>query len=174
MNTTTAQQAGEQPKTHTVYKATCRSTGESCHFGEASTARAWIGGRGDVEAISVQSRPELCVVAAPHAPQSEPLTEADIDSVYRDVWSTVPHAKRLDEFAHRIYALAARASAGSSRGAAKAPIPRFFIDHDCIHDRLTGKHIHGDRDVEPGTADESVAMLNDLAERATKRGADHG
>jgi len=40
--------------------------------------------------------------------------------------------------------------------------PRFFIDHDCIHDRLTGRHIHGDRSMEPGIADEAVAMLNEL------------
>lgn len=40
--------------------------------------------------------------------------------------------------------------------------PRFFIDHDCIHDRLTGRHIHGDRDIEPGLADDAVAMLNEL------------
>jgi len=47
--------------------------------------------------------------------------------------------------------------------AAPAEGLRFFIDHDCIHDRLTGRHIHGDRDVEPGVADEAVAMLNELS-----------
>lgn len=50
--------------------------------------------------------------------------------------------------------------------ALQASAPRFFIDHGVIHDRLTGRHMHGDRDVEPGVADEAVAMLNDLHARA--------
>lgn len=39
---------------------------------------------------------------------------------------------------------------------------RFFIDHDMIHDRITGRHVHGNRDIEPGVADEAVFMLNEL------------
>lgn len=40
--------------------------------------------------------------------------------------------------------------------------PRFFIDHDMIHDRITGQHVHGNRDIEPSIADDSITMLNDL------------
>jgi len=46
--------------------------------------------------------------------------------------------------------------------------PRFFIDHGVIHDRLTGRHVHGNRDFPPHEADEAVAMLNNLHERATQ------
>lgn len=48
--------------------------------------------------------------------------------------------------------------------------PRFFIDHGMIHDRLTGRHIHGDRDMETGIADEAVAMLNALAAPVSETG----
>lgn len=41
-------------------------------------------------------------------------------------------------------------------------VPRFFIDHNMIHDRITGRHVHGDRDIEPGIADEAVFTLNEL------------
>lgn len=40
--------------------------------------------------------------------------------------------------------------------------PRFFIDHGMIHDRITGRHVHGDREIEPGIADEAVFTLNEL------------
>lgn len=43
--------------------------------------------------------------------------------------------------------------------------PRFFLDHGMIHDRVTGKHVHGDATIEPEAAEASVAMLNDLASR---------
>ena len=40
--------------------------------------------------------------------------------------------------------------------------PRFFIDHNMIHDRITGRHVHGDRSIDIGVADEAVFMLNEL------------
>lgn len=45
--------------------------------------------------------------AAPVAQLSEPLTDEQMDSIYRDVWTTVPHGKRLFEFGRRVVALAA-------------------------------------------------------------------
>ena len=44
---------------------------------------------------------------APVAQLSEPLTDEQMDSIYRDVWTTVPHGKRLFEFGRRVVALAA-------------------------------------------------------------------
>lgn len=38
------------------------------------------------------------------APQQKPLTDEQIDGVYRDVWSTVTHSKRLIAFARAIEA----------------------------------------------------------------------
>lgn len=43
---------------------------------------------------------------------------------------------------------------------------RFFLAHGMIHDRVTGKHVHGDFDIEPGIAQESIALLNVLAKKA--------
>jgi len=45
--------------------------------------------------------------AAPVAQLSEPPTDEQMDSIYRDVWTTVPHGKRLFEFGRRVIALAA-------------------------------------------------------------------
>lgn len=52
----------------TVYRA--HRNGETCHFGEASTARAWAGKSGRVEEIEIQGRPSLAVVKA-HDPFAE-------------------------------------------------------------------------------------------------------
>lgn len=38
------------------------------------------------------------------APQQEPLTDEQIDGVYRDVWSTVTHSKRLIALARAVEA----------------------------------------------------------------------
>lgn len=47
--------------------------------------------------------------------------------------------------------------------------PRFFIDHDMIHDRETGKHVTTAPDDETWngqTITETCALLNHLADRA--------
>lgn len=44
-----------------VWRATTRF-GETCHFGEASTARAWAGENGTVERVDLTPVPELRVV----------------------------------------------------------------------------------------------------------------
>ncbi len=50
----------EQEDLH-VWRATTRF-GETCHFGEASTARAWAGENGTVERVDLTPVPELRVV----------------------------------------------------------------------------------------------------------------
>ena len=55
------------------------------------------------EELRVRGTPEH-LATQPQAPQGG-LTAEQIDKVYRDVWTTVPHASRLTTFAHRIYAL---------------------------------------------------------------------
>lgn len=50
----------EQEGLH-VWRATTRF-GETCHFGEASTARAWAGENGTVERVDLTPVPELRVV----------------------------------------------------------------------------------------------------------------
>ncbi len=44
----------------TVYRA--HRNGETCHFGNATTARAWAGQCGRVEEVEIKGRPELAVV----------------------------------------------------------------------------------------------------------------
>lgn len=59
-------------------------------------------------------------------------------------------------------AIARRATGPAPSSPAPDGSPRFFIDHGVIHDRITGRHVHGNSDIEPGIADESLLMLNDL------------
>jgi hypothetical protein len=50
------------------------------------------------------------------------------------------------------------------------PEPRFFIDHDTIHDRKTGKHVRTGGNVEGSSEDgieECCALLNKLDSMAT-------
>jgi NTP pyrophosphatase (non-canonical NTP hydrolase) len=58
------------------------------------------------------------------------------------------------------------ANAKQSFAAEPVGEPRFFLDHGAIHDRLTGRHVHGNTDVEYGVAEASIKMLNELAAAA--------
>ncbi|MEI7446590.1 MAG: hypothetical protein WCK28_17000, partial [Burkholderiales bacterium] len=50
--------------------------------------------------------------------------------------------------------------------AEKADEDRFFIDHDTVHDRVTGLHVHGDRSLDAYGVDRELAALNALARAA--------
>lgn len=56
-----AQGKGDQQEDLHVWRAITRF-GETCHFGEASTARAWAGENGTIERVELNPVPELRVV----------------------------------------------------------------------------------------------------------------
>lgn len=63
-------------------------------------------GAGGVSALRNTWMPDPDTQAVPVAQLDEP-TDQQMDSIYRDVWTTVPHTKRLFEFGRRVFALAA-------------------------------------------------------------------
>ena len=64
----------EQEELH-VWRATTR-VGETCHFGEASTARAWAGESGTVERVDLTPVPELRAVERQEQSEVQRLREA--------------------------------------------------------------------------------------------------
>ena len=69
-----AEQVDQQEDLH-VWRATTRF-GETCHFGEASTARAWAGEYGTVERVDLTPVPELRVVERHDQGEAQRLREA--------------------------------------------------------------------------------------------------
>jgi hypothetical protein len=54
--------------------------------------------------LSVTGLRSIIEAAFPTQPRPQPLTTEQIDAVYREVWSTVTHTKRLSAFARAIEA----------------------------------------------------------------------
>ena len=78
---------GDQQEALHVWRATTRF-GETCHFGEASTARAWAGENGTVERIELTTVPELRVVERQEQGEVQRLREAleHCSEVMKDPW----------------------------------------------------------------------------------------
>lgn len=65
---------GDQQEELHVWRATTRF-GETCHFGEASTARAWAGENGTVERVELTPVPELRLVERQEQEEVQRLRE---------------------------------------------------------------------------------------------------
>ena len=104
----------EQEDLH-VWRATTRF-GETCHFGEASTARAWAGENGTVERVELTPVPELHVVERQDQGEVQRLREAG-DKLYNELrqWLATEHDPE-SQAALREWRAALAASTGQEVG----------------------------------------------------------